>query len=365
LPCPGSRALAARIAPAIRRHGAGILRDLVAERGLQLASVVAYRHYLRHFQAHLQRTGVGLADLSPVILAAFVADRSRAGPAKTTARQGCSVLREVVRHARRESLTWRDLASAVEWQQVYRRADILRSISWEEMGRVLEAVDTRTLCGKRDHAILLLLVTYRLRGREVAAPILDDIDWKRSGLRSPSASPWHSMVFSLSAPVGRRSPVTCVTAGPRPPAAASSSQRWRSCGRSGQRHLGLRAAVPAGRWDRGPTPWLANAEGTPSGGASPTLYFSLNAIGDFLAHHSPASNEIYTKIAVASLRQVALGDVEEAPRRARVSILPPGVSSAKTSARPQVPREERELRLLGSSRPPGAGRLDQLIPGAA
>ena len=39
--------------------------------------------------------------------------------------------------------------------------------------------------------------------------------------------------------------------------------------------------------------------------------FALKTIGDFVGHRSPASTEIYAKVAVESLRQVALGDGEE------------------------------------------------------
>jgi integrase/recombinase XerD len=39
--------------------------------------------------------------------------------------------------------------------------------------------------------------------------------------------------------------------------------------------------------------------------------FSLKTIGDFVGHRSPKSTEIYTKVAVEALREIALGDGEE------------------------------------------------------
>ncbi len=39
--------------------------------------------------------------------------------------------------------------------------------------------------------------------------------------------------------------------------------------------------------------------------------FGLKEIGDFVGHRSPRSTQIYSKVAVESLRQVALGDAEE------------------------------------------------------
>jgi len=40
--------------------------------------------------------------------------------------------------------------------------------------------------------------------------------------------------------------------------------------------------------------------------------FPLKSIGDYVGHRSPASTQIYSKVAIEALRQVALGDGEEA-----------------------------------------------------
>jgi len=39
--------------------------------------------------------------------------------------------------------------------------------------------------------------------------------------------------------------------------------------------------------------------------------WSLKAIGDYVGHSSPASTEIYSKVAVETLREVAIGPGEE------------------------------------------------------
>ena len=66
---------------------------------------------------------------------------------------------------------------------------------------MLEAVDRRAAVGKRDYAILLLLVTYGLRAREVAALTLDDIDWGREPV-VPERKAGHCTAYPLSAVVG-------------------------------------------------------------------------------------------------------------------------------------------------------------------
>lgn len=67
------------------------------------------------------------------------------------------------------------MSGSLDRRQSYRLSGIPRSITWDEVGRVLAGVDRRTPCGKRDYT-MLLLVTYGLRSREVAALTLDDID---------------------------------------------------------------------------------------------------------------------------------------------------------------------------------------------
>ena len=39
--------------------------------------------------------------------------------------------------------------------------------------------------------------------------------------------------------------------------------------------------------------------------------FPLKTIGDYVGHRSPESTEIYTKVAIAALREVAMGNGEE------------------------------------------------------
>src|SRR5439155_16496623 len=77
-----------------------------------------------------------------------------------------------------------------------------RAIAWGEVHQMLEKVDRRNPVGKRDYAILLLLVTYGLRAREVAALSLDDIDWKRDRLHIRGRKAGHSTAYPLAATVG-------------------------------------------------------------------------------------------------------------------------------------------------------------------
>src|SRR6476661_2775120 len=176
---------------------------LVEERGLRPTTLYSYRHHLERFQAYLRRIGVGSAqELSPVILSGHIVERAASGLARSTVREDAGVLRVFLRYLHREGLTATDLSDAVGWPQVYRKSTIPRSISWDAVNQVLAGVDRRTRAGRRDYAILLLLVTYGLRAREVAALTLDDIDWKHERLAIPERKAAHSTAFPLSPVVG-------------------------------------------------------------------------------------------------------------------------------------------------------------------
>jgi len=56
----------------------------------------------------------------------------------------------------------------------------------------------RTIRGRRDYAILLLLVTYGLRAHEVAKLTLDDVDWKRERLQVLARKAGHATVYPLA-----------------------------------------------------------------------------------------------------------------------------------------------------------------------
>ena len=290
----------------------GFFDYLVSERGLRPATVNGYRHHLHRFEDYLGRIGVErLEDLSPALLSAFVAERSGVGLAKGTVGETCGMLRVFLRYAYRERRITRDLSAAVGSPQAYRLSSIPRSISWAEVTRVLAGVDRRTPCGKRDYAILLLLVTYGLRSREVVALTLDHIDWKHDRLAIPERKAGHSTAFPLATSVGE--------------ALIDYLQHGRP--KTSDRHVFFRAQAPVRPIGNAAVSGCARRYLLKAGidvprPGSHTLRhtavqrlvdtgFPLKTIGDFVGHRSAASTEIYAKVAVEPLRQVALGHGEE------------------------------------------------------
>ena len=211
----------------------GFFDYLVEERGLRPASIHGYRHHLDRFEAYLARIGLqSIGELSPVILDAYIVEHAGSGLAKSTVGGSAGVLRVFLRYAHREGVLGADLSGAVGWPQVYRLSNIPRSISWDDVNRVLASVDRRTEAGRRNYAILLLLVTYGLRGRRSRRSAWTTSTGRMTASGSPSARP-ATQQRSRSRPSSvRRFSTTCVMDARRPPIVTSFSTPSRPGARS-------------------------------------------------------------------------------------------------------------------------------------
>jgi integrase/recombinase XerD len=172
------------------------------ERGLRDTSVYHYRHHLDAFATYLTRIKLDRPiALSPVIVSSFITETSH-GLSKSSVRDRCGVLRVFLRYLHRKGVVCHDLSGAVGAPQVHRLSGVPRAVTWDEVRRMLDQVDRRTVAGRRDYAMLLLLVTYGLRAREVAKLTLEDLDWRNDRLRVPDRKAGHSTAYPLSPIVG-------------------------------------------------------------------------------------------------------------------------------------------------------------------
>jgi integrase len=80
-------------------------------------------------------------------------------------------------------------------------ANVPRAITWDEVRDMLGCVDRRCALGRRDYAMLLLLVAYGLRGNEVAQLTLEDIDWQHERLNVPQRKAGHWSAYPLASVV--------------------------------------------------------------------------------------------------------------------------------------------------------------------
>ena len=291
-------------------EASGFLSYLQEERGLRPRTISLYARHLGWFDKYLKQVGVrSIGEISPALVSSFLVDRAPV-LGEETRRDFCAQLRVFLRFCYRERIIHENLSATIEMPQIYRLARLPRSITWDEVRRVLERVDRRTACGRRDYALLLMLVTYGFRAHEIAMLTLDDIDWKRERLYIPERKGGHSAAFPLTGVV------------------AEALIAYLKNGRpnTSDRHLFFRTLAPR-------VPLTSGAISTGAGvyleragikvhkpGAHTFRYtcvqrlidaeFPLKTVGDYMGHRSPQTTEMYTKLEIAALREVAMGDGE-------------------------------------------------------
>ncbi len=288
----------------------GFFPHLHDERGLRPDTIRRYKYDLGVFESYLSQAGVDdFSLITPELINEFMIDCAKRLSPLTVCGYG-SALRTFFRYLYRQEKINTDLARAVPRGRRYRQSSIPRSITWDDVQRVLNVIDRRDAQGKRDYAILLLLTSYGLRAKEVAALRLDDIDWKQNQLHITGRKGGHSTLYPLSTSVGQaiidylqcarpqvnyrdlflinKSPYTpishyCVS--------QRASHYINAVGikvRRAGSHTFRHSCVQR----------LVNAD------------IPFKIIGDYVGHRTPESTQIYGKVALHKLRPLAMGEEE-------------------------------------------------------
>jgi hypothetical protein len=156
-----------------------IFRDfagyLARERGLVPVSIIRHWPVIRLF---LQETGArttgDFARLDQAAVVGFV-ERHARDHSPAAAKNMCWSFRAFLRYLRWEGQIACDLAGAVPTIRRWRQTSLPTSLPAGHVQRVLDACDRRSAVGRRDFAILMLLVRLGLRAGEVVALTLDDL----------------------------------------------------------------------------------------------------------------------------------------------------------------------------------------------
>jgi site-specific recombinase XerD len=153
-------------------------RYLLLERGLVATTVYRYEVVARQFLAEWAGDGdLNLEELAAADVTRFVLQecrRRQVGYAKYLV----TALRSLLRYLHVEGRTAGQLASAVPAVAGWRGSSLPRGLEPGQVARLLAGCDHRTAAGRRDYAILMLLVRLGLRAHEVAALELEDVDWR-------------------------------------------------------------------------------------------------------------------------------------------------------------------------------------------
>ncbi len=149
----------------------------------------------------LQATPQGLATLAPDdIEAFFLAYASMAGRAARRSMQ--AALRTFFRFCLYQGYVHAPLDLAVPTLRTYKLATVPRGLTDAQAQQVLHGVNRKTFVGRRDYAILQLLFTYGVRGCQVRALRLEEIDWARNQILFEPAKGGKASLLPLTPEVG-------------------------------------------------------------------------------------------------------------------------------------------------------------------
>lgn len=183
-----------------------VLRDyathLVQHRGNPQATVHKKLDHISKLFDHLAASGRSWRQMRLPDIDAFLIQCAH-GYSRATTADMASTIRSFTRFLLASGRIRVDLADAVisPVQPQFERPR--RAWPWEDVQRLLHAVDTSTARGLRDHALLLMMSTYGLGAGEVIRLQLQDIDWKAGTLQMSRPKTGVNFVLPLLPAVGK------------------------------------------------------------------------------------------------------------------------------------------------------------------
>jgi site-specific recombinase XerD len=164
------------VSSALVKRYADFLRD---EKGLAELSLKVYLPVAEDLLHYLEEEhGVrSVQRLDASLLRAFLFERAQAR-SSACVRLLASSLRSFLRFLHVQDEIPKDLTAAIPTVRRWAQPDIPKKLTPAEVKQVLEAPDPDTPTGRRDFAILLLLARLGLRSSEILSIELGDLHWK-------------------------------------------------------------------------------------------------------------------------------------------------------------------------------------------
>jgi site-specific recombinase XerD len=278
----------------------GFVGYLCTERGVTALTVEAYVSDVRRFLAGRSESdlsGLTAAEVSNAVLSQ-VGERAPA----TVRRFGCA-LRSFLRYCYLVGLVDQDLSAAALPVSGRRRSLLPQGITPPESGLLLRACDRRRSTGRRDYAVIVLMLRLGLRATEVATLRLEDLDWRAGQLTVHGKG---GRVDQLPLPVDVGEAIAAYLRRGRPRDATV-------------REVFVRVAPPRVAMTRGGVTAIVAAAARRAGlgvvrahrlrhtAATDMLRAGapLAEIGQVLRHRSPGSTAAYARVDVERLRTIA------------------------------------------------------------
>jgi site-specific recombinase XerD len=278
-----------------------------SEQGLSARTVSKRCQFLQRFLGHFSDAGCLREITLNQIDEALMELIARGNCARITVRTLANHLRTFFRYAEMRQWCRKGLATAIKGPRVFAQESLPSGPSWDEVQQMLATSHGDRPAEIRDHAILMLLAVYGLRGGEVRALRLEDFAWESEQFFVADTKTRRTRRYPLSRPAGEAILRYLKQVRPRSlhrnlfltllPPFRPMTDLWPIVGRH------LRRLAPSLR-HHGPHA-LRHACATHLMAEG----HSLTEIGDYLGHRQVDSTRIYAKVDLAGLRQVAAFDL--------------------------------------------------------
>ena len=170
---------------------------------LENSTIKIRSDYLKQFLQWYQETSnyQDLQGLKPYeVESFFINATSRWGKAYKRSLQ--ATLRSFFDFCHQRGYIMQNLRYSLPVIKTYRLSEVPKKIDDNEAVKLIDCIDRSTDSGKRTYAIVQILYTYGVRGCQLRALKLSDIDWHKDQIHFPSAKGGKSCSFPLTAQVG-------------------------------------------------------------------------------------------------------------------------------------------------------------------
>ncbi len=281
-------------------------RFLRSERGLSPATLVNCLPIVRRFL--VERFGndaLSFDELGAADIHRFIVRHVQSG-ARGRAKLLVTALRSFLRFLQQRGAIATNLAAAVPGVAGWRLAHLPKTLPPEQVERLLASCDRGTPTGQRDYAVLLLLARLGLRGGEVVAMTLDDLDWECGEIVVRGKG---QRLTRLPLPTDVGAALADYLSHVRPPCSTRRvSIRMYAPWRGLAGPVAVCCVVRRALKRAGLSPEFKGAHLLRHSLATDLLRrgASLVEIGQLLRHSQPNTTQIYAKVDIAALRAIAL-----------------------------------------------------------
>jgi site-specific recombinase XerD len=291
------------LSPLLREYAQHLREHRGNPSGTIHKKVVHIAKFLAFLKAH--RRGPHQARLRDID--AFLIECREQYARATAADVACSV-RSFMRFMLASGRMTVDLAPSIAGPIVRPAERPHRALPWEDVQRILRAIDRSTRCGRRDYALLLMMSAYGMGAGEIIRLMLDDVDWQAATVRVHRPKTGAEFLLPLLPAVSRALAIYLRRGRPvhpqtrnlfvtmrAPHKALACSVTIRHILHTHARRAGVSAPFLGTHVLRHTHACRQMELGTPA-----------KLIGDILGHRDPESTSAYLRVSTEGLRQMAL-----------------------------------------------------------